>query len=159
VDARTAIRYIRQNAGTFGVDPARIVAAGASAGSVTAFNIAMFELDTFLDDGPGFPVPPGNNPGLDVLPAAVIDLWGGGTLALDAMDAGDPPVMMVHGTQDFTAGVSFPESLVTLGVLEQEGVPVVYHVLQGEGHSAWDAELDGQDLAELTVEFLEAYLP
>ncbi len=159
VDARAALRYIRANAETYGVDPDRIAAGGASAGSVTAFNIAMYGSDTFQDDGPGFSVPPENNPGLDVSVAAVVDLWGGGSLAIGAFDANDPPVMMVHGTLDFTAGVSFPESLVTLDALNDAGIPVVYHLLPGEGHSAWDAKVDGKDLAELTLDFLELYLP
>jgi len=159
VDARAAVRYIEANADTYGVDTSRLVVGGASAGSVTAFNIAMYGLDVFQNDGPGFPVSPENSVGYDRPAAAVIDLWGGGTLAAEAFDSNDPPVMMVHGTNDFTAGVSFPESLITRNALNDAGVPVVYHLLLGEGHSAWDATVDGKDLAQLTVEFLAEYLP
>ena len=158
VDARAAIRYIQAHADTYDVDTSRIVAGGASAGSVTAFNIGMYDLDTFLNDGPGLPVPPENNAGYDMPVSAVIDLWGGGLLAAEAFDANDPPVMMAHGTLDFTAGVSFVESLITLDALNDAGIPVVYHLLPGEGHQAWDATVDGKDLAELTLEFLEEYL-
>jgi carboxylesterase type B len=40
-DARTAIRYLRTNASTYGIDTTRIAIAGTSAGAISAMNVAF----------------------------------------------------------------------------------------------------------------------
>ncbi len=47
-DARDAVRYLRKNADTLGIDPNRIVVAGASAGGHLALSTSMF--DTLMPD-------------------------------------------------------------------------------------------------------------
>ncbi len=42
-DARSAIRYLKANAGTYGIDPNKVFMAGSSAGAVMAANVAYVE--------------------------------------------------------------------------------------------------------------------
>jgi acetyl esterase/lipase len=78
-DAATALRYVRRNRARLGADPARIVVAGASAGAVTALNVAARERGTA---------------GV----RAAIAIAGYGPVA--DLGAGDPPLLLLHGTAD-----------------------------------------------------------
>ena len=40
-DAQTAVRFLRANASTYGIDPSRIAIGGSSAGAITALNVAF----------------------------------------------------------------------------------------------------------------------
>jgi acetyl esterase/lipase len=78
-DALAAIAHLRRNAARLGVDRDRIVVAGASAGAVTALNVATGGAGTA-------PV------------RAAVALAGYGHP--EALDAGDPPLLLVHGEAD-----------------------------------------------------------
>lgn len=49
-DARSAIRWMRRNAATLGIDPDRIIAAGQSAGGQLALATALIDLNETTDD-------------------------------------------------------------------------------------------------------------
>nr|MBA2350030.1 alpha/beta hydrolase [Solirubrobacterales bacterium] len=78
-DAETAIRFLRENAVRFGIDPQRIVILGASAGGITALNVAA------RATGPA-------------RVQAAVAIAGFGPVA--DLDGGDPPLLMFHGTAD-----------------------------------------------------------
>lgn len=83
-DAKTAVRFLRTNAALYGIDETRIAIGGSSAGAITALNVGF----TSSED------PPAAVGGAVSLSGAAI-LAGGG-----AIDAGDAPSLLFHGTAD-----------------------------------------------------------
>jgi acetyl esterase/lipase len=123
-DAQAAIRWFRANAATYEIDPNRISIAGYSAGAATVLFAGYFSEDVG-DSG---------NPGLPSDVSAVIDISGSmGNLADDLMAPGEPPVLIVHGTNDQT--VDYAEATEIVAAAEGDGIPYELHTLQGVGHS------------------------
>jgi para-nitrobenzyl esterase len=158
VDAKTAMRYVRANATSLRVDPNRIALWGESAGAFAALAAGLTNDELFSSDGPTYPAPAENNPGVSTRPQAIIDCWGSAAPVLNAFDSSDPPVMIFHGTNDFTVGLSLAPALEIRDACVSNSIPVSYYPISGEGHGAWDGEFDGKDLASLTTEFLETHL-
>lgn len=119
-DGRSAVRFLRANAATYGIDPDRIYLTGSSAGSFIALHTVYMDepAEKPLNAGTVFYsnlVPPffytapdlggydvGDNLLLNGTPDAIISLWG----ALESTDlitsTNDDPVFLVHGTDDGT---------------------------------------------------------
>lgn len=83
-DAEAAVRYLRTNAARYAIDPKRIVILGASAGAITALNVAA------------------RATGRSRVQAAV-SIAGFGPIS--SLDAGDPPLLLLHGTADRAAPI------------------------------------------------------
>lgn len=158
VDGKVAMRYIRANAQALRVDPNRIAVWGESAGAFVALAVGLTGDELFTSDGPGFVVPPENHPGINSRPSAIVDCWGSAAPVLDAFDPSDPPVMVFHGAQDFTVGLALGPAVEIREACEENGIPVAYYPISGEGHGAWAGEYEGKNLATLTVEFLGEHL-
>jgi dipeptidyl aminopeptidase/acylaminoacyl peptidase len=71
----------------------------------------------------------------DIHIRAVIDIWGG-LLHTEAMEQGDPPLIIIHGTDDKTVPFHFAERLNARA--KEAGIPCEFHPLPGAGHAAWD---------------------
>ncbi len=119
-DAAKAVRWLRANAASFGVDPDRIAIGGGSAGAITALFTGYQEAGTI---GPNARV------------SVILDLWGGMYGGESLIDADDPPVFIVHGTADLT--VAFTESQNLVARLNSIGLDYRYFPIQDAGHSAW----------------------
>ncbi len=87
-DAQAAVRWLRANAATVGIDPGRIGIEGSSAGAVTALAVAYNAVDPGDSGNPGYPS--------DVR-VAVSDSGAVGTVL---QRPGGAPVMMLNGTAD-----------------------------------------------------------
>jgi acetyl esterase/lipase len=110
-DAKSAVRWLRRNAGQLGVDPKRIVAAGGSAGAHIAFAAALYE-GRFDDPGDDLSVPARPDalvlfvPVLDTTESGyreLIPLFGGRERELSLIHhlrAGLPPTIILHGGAD-----------------------------------------------------------
>lgn len=159
VDAKTALRHVRANAALYEVDPDRIALFGESAGAVAGLAAGVTEPEAYADDGPEFPVPPENNPGTSPVPQAIIDCWGSADFFLDAFDANDPPIMIWHGTNDFTPGTFFTSALLIWDKCVDLGIPCRFYPLLGEDHGAWEAEFDDKDLSTTILDFLNDLMP
>ena len=57
-----------------------------------------------------------------------------------------------HGTNDAT--VDFAEAENLRAAYEVTGVPYAWHPLEGVGHGAWRATIDGAPLVESAAEFI-----
>lgn len=139
-DARSAIRWIRAHSQELGVDPARIVAAGGSAGGHIAVCSALIQTAAEPGEDAGTPAAPDAlvlfNPVLDTteMPLARELL---GSRAQEAsplhhVAPAAPPTIIFHGTADvvvpFDQAVAFTERMRAMGN-RCELVP-----FQGAGH-------------------------
>lgn len=109
-DARSAIRYLREHAGELGIDPARIIACGASAGGHLAVATALFpEINDTTDDLSISTTPAALillSPVLDTSPAgygnAKIGVRWKELSPLEHVTRNLPPTLIFHGTRDTT---------------------------------------------------------
>jgi acetyl esterase/lipase len=83
VDAVRAVQWLRDHGADHGVDPERIAIAGYSAGAVTAIGVAYWEPGVMHADV-----------------RAVFALSGGLPGSESRIEAGEPPLLLVHGGDD-----------------------------------------------------------
>lgn len=157
VDAKTAMRHIRANSSTYGIDPDRIAVWGESAGAFAALAAGLTEPGEFEDDGNDLPIPVENNPYVNPKPSVIIDCWGSSVFTNDAFDADDPPVMIFHGKNDKT--ISYLLALNVKSKCEAAGIPYRFYGISGGGHGCWDCTYKGRTLTELTLDFLADFMP
>lgn len=111
-DAREAVRFLREHASQYRLDPDRIFIGGASAGGVTALNVGYIPDRT---QGAGGPTDP-------YRVAGVVSI-AGETLAPFAQ-TGEPPLFMAHGTQDTT--VPYSEALAFCETARAVSIPCTF---------------------------------
>ena len=123
-DAQAAVRWLRANASTYGVDTNRIGIGGDSAGAITATGVAVLASQPGTSGNPG---PPSNV-------QAFMSLSGGtpGGLLVDKFSA---PGILFSGTADGI--VPYQWSFDTANALENAGVNAVLETFQGAGHVPW----------------------
>lgn len=119
-DAQAAVRYLRAHADDLGIDPDRIAIAGTSAGAITALNVA------YSPDDPGT----SGNPGHSSAVAAAVSLSGAalGTTP----DAGEPSVLLFHGTTDVLVPYVLAQATVTSAT--DAGLRAYLTTWEGQGH-------------------------
>jgi acetyl esterase len=112
-DAKAAIRWVRENADIFGINPERIAAAGGSAGGhlAAAVSCCRSAIETETRDTPDAIV--GYNPALNLLVPQVEKSWGADVYsqletisALQNLDVSLPPMLLFHGEADQTIPIA-----------------------------------------------------
>lgn len=127
-DARAAVRWVRANSVALKLDTTRIAVVGSSAGGVTAL-FAAYD-DAWGEGASG-------NPGFSSDFVAVVSFWGSLPAAADSvMQAGEPPLLIFHGTEDMTIPFFEAEQLVARAL--QVGLTHRLVTLTGQGHAAWN---------------------
>jgi acetyl esterase/lipase len=91
-DGQTAVRWLRANAATYGVDPSRIAMGGSSAGAITALNVASLTSE---------------EPDAGVRAAVSIS---GAQIVAGTISAGDAPMLDFHCTTDPLVAYSLQEA-------------------------------------------------
>lgn len=97
-DAQAAVRFLRANAATYGVDPTRIAIGGSSAGAITALNV-LYGPDEVGSSG---------NPGYASTVRAAVSLSGASILTTP--DPGEGPALFFHSTRDPLVSFSWAAS-------------------------------------------------
>ncbi|HKX70545.1 MAG TPA: alpha/beta hydrolase [Acidimicrobiales bacterium] len=120
-DAQTAVRFLREKAVKYRIDPTRIAIGGSSAGAITALNVA------YSPENPG----PGDHQGFSSAVRAAQSI-SGASLASSPIDAGDAPALLFHGTADGLVPYSWAQS--TVDSAKAAGLVVVLRTWDGEGH-------------------------
>ena len=123
-DAQAAVRWLRANAATYGIDSNRIAIGGDSAGAITATGVAV------LASQPGS----SGNPGYPSNVEAFMSL-SGGTPGGMLVDKNSAPGILFSGTADPI--VPYQWSVDTANALDHNGVKVVLETFQGAGHVPW----------------------
>ncbi len=119
-DAQAAVRFLRANASTYGVDVNRIAVGGSSAGAITALNVA---------DSPNDPGDSGN-PGFSSAVQGAVSLSGARLLTTE--DATDAPILMFHGTADPLVPYAWAQA--TLAEAQAAGIISYLTTWPGAGH-------------------------
>lgn len=147
-DALTALAWLSGQAAARSLDMARLAVLGASAGSITTL-YAVYHSDDFGLEAPNV--------------AAVINLWGGFGFSADAsaLEAGEPPMFIVHGTADEAVPFFFAEAVAARA--QEVGVYHEFYPLAGykHGFAAIDVmtvQVDGMTIFERMVRFLNLML-
>lgn len=123
-DMQAAVRWMRANASTYGIDPDRIAVGGESAGGIMATLTGLRPEDPGSSGNPGFPSSV----------RGFVSVAGGVPNGLFA-GAGDAPGVLFHGGADrvvppqWSAGVA--------GALLGAGVPAWVQIQDGAGHVPW----------------------
>ena len=153
IDLQDAIRYLRANAATYGIDPNRIASIGGSAGGGASLINAVTAND-------GFPpavtndLPPAYASGDARVQAAIssgatlIDEQASNTSSLLTFDAGDAPALILHANpQDPTTGATWTGNVLPTqamfrnagAVCEVVPTPAGVHVVDMTvGTTYWD---------------------
>ncbi len=101
-DAQTAVRFMRTNAATYGIDPNRIAIGGSSAGGITALNVGYASAE---------------DPSASVRAAQSIS---GAKLSSSAVSAGDAAALDFHCTTDRL--VSYQSAVNTINAAKVQGL-------------------------------------
>jgi predicted esterase len=122
-DMQAAVRFLRANAATYGIDPALIAVGGSSAGAVTALQAAINEED------------PGDSgtPGVSSDVAAAVSV--SGAADPDHIEAGDPPFFMMHGGLDATVPAPLGQQACAIATALLNGCE--FHFFPTAGHTPW----------------------
>jgi dienelactone hydrolase len=139
-DAQAAVRFLRANASTYGIDANRIASAGTSAGAITALQVAYNPQDPGTSGNPG---PPSNV-------RAAVSL--SGAFILGTIDSGEPAGLDFHGTND--ALVPYAWATRTVDWANAAGVPFYLITYEGEGHVPIGPPGRFQSIMDITRNFL-----
>jgi len=112
-DAQTAVRFLRTNAATYGIDPARIAIGGSSAGAITALEVGYSTSE---------------NPASAVRGAVSLS----GARILSAIGPGDAPALLFHGTADPL--VPYQWAVNTVNAAHAAHLDAFLETWQGAGH-------------------------
>jgi acetyl esterase/lipase len=130
-DAQTAVRFLRTNQATYGIDETRIAIAGTSAGAITALNVGFFSAED---------------------PSAAV----GGAVSLSGahlfsvINAGDAPSLLFHGTADGT--VPYQWAVNTWDSAQDAGLDSFLTTWTGAGHVPYSAHRT--EILDQTTNFL-----
>ena len=140
-DAAAAIRWLQANAAAHRVDTSRIALGGRSAGAVAALRLAYS--------------PQGRALGV----RAVLDLSGRMNGPLESIQAGDAPLLIIHGTNDTL--VPFDHARAIADRATTIGLPHEFHFGPGKanGHiSRLHLDVAGRTVLDHIVHFFYRYL-
>lgn len=138
-DAQAAVRWVRANASTYGIDTDRIAIGGSSAGAITALNVAYGAADTEAG---------GSNPGYASTVKAAVSL--SGSRVLNDPDAGEPAALLFHGTADTV--VPYAWAVATVDAAEAAGTNIEMTAWDGAGHVPYAAHRT--EIIDQTTNFL-----
>ncbi len=166
-DARSAMRYVKANADSFGIDPDKIVALGGSAGGHLALCLSMAdEVNAPEDDLSIDPAPVATvalNPVVDTTPP---DGYGTRVFAnkkraemcspTDLVQADLPPLIIMHGDKDKSIRIGRVRAL--RDAMTKAGNKVVLHEYPGAGHGFFNIERKSKPYRSGTLSQIEDFL-
>ena len=170
-DAKAAIRWIVANSNTYKINTDFITVGGASAGAITTIALGISNQEDFRDE-----ISITDDPTLSTTNLketynvrSMVYFWGSnikldvfetvyGLEQYDRYDQNDPELFMAHGTADDPV-TPYEEALELQSVYDSLGIHNILATIikpDGEpaGHGAWNGEIEGKGLSELTFDFL-----
>lgn len=139
-DMQAAVRWFRANASTVRIDPEAIAVGGTSAGAIAALET------NFNPEDPG----ESGNEGWSSDVAAAFSLSGASDIR--RIEAGAPPILMFHGTNDATVPMALAAE--TCAGTRAMRNTCVFNVIPGGGHTFIDQPRYEQEVIAGTSLFL-----
>ena len=184
-DFRAAVRYFRQNAALYKIDPDHVFGGGNSAGAISAIH-ATFLTDAdrtpssllgstfFQNYSPSWPDLgcmdcSGNNFTTSGIPNLVVSLWGA-IGDLDWVTPGDVPIISFHGDDDGIVDINcgppfslpfFPNLCGSIPLHDEatiDGNLNELHVFPGGGHELWNNTADATFIKTESADFMYQYM-
>ena len=162
-DSKAALRWIVANASTYNIDTDYISVGGASAGAITTMALGVSDLEDFRDEISIDDDPTLSTTNLDAIydVQSMVYFWGSKikldvfemVYGLDRFDANDPELFMAHGDAEDPV-TPYEGALEIQEIYDSLDIHSELVTLEGEGHGAWDATVDGKSLYELSYDFL-----
>lgn len=161
-DVATAVAWMRQGAGVLGIDPAKIVLMGYSAGGTLALNVGLGENSGIagIIDAAGvtdFAALRATTPHERLRQDIDTYLGGASTKAaspISHVTQDDPPVYLFHGKNDPLVPVS--QSVALAQALQAKGVRTLLRVFEDAGHEIMLPNKHLRQLLQETTQFLLA---
>lgn len=163
-DAKAALRWIVSNSATYSINKDFVTVGGASAGAISTITLGISNQDNFrdelsIDDDSTLSSTNIDEP-YDV--KSMIYFWGAdikielyeAIYGVNLYDINDPELFMAHGTMDLNPSTPFSEATELKDIYDSLGIYNELVPLEGAGHEAWNAQVDGKGLNELTFDFL-----
>ena len=168
MDAKSAIRWLRQHADEYNIDTNKIVASGNSAGGHLVLATALVKnWNEKTDNLKCSPVP-----NVLLVNSGVYDLTDNNTswirqglrdrnqnenfvkeISPNSLIKNDlPPTLIIHGTND--RNVPFSSAKQFVDKMQLEGNNIYFHPLEGAGHFIWWGKY-GKQVSEIRSKFLE----
>jgi para-nitrobenzyl esterase len=161
-DAKAALRWIIANADNYHINTDYITVGGGSVGAITSIGLGVSELGDYKDE---IRVTEDNTLSTTNLSQTyevqtILDFWGSNVsieilesiYGYQRFDQNDPALFIAHGTEDLTVPFSSAEDLKT--IWETNEIDFVYYPLEGRGHGAWGATVNGKSLSDLSFDFI-----
>ena len=162
-DSKAALRWVVANADTYNIDIDEIAVGGASAGSITTIALGMTEDSDFrdeisIDQDPTLATT-NLNETYDV--KSMIYFWGSNkkvelyntVYEVNRYDSEDPELFMAHGDGNDPV-TPYEGALALQDIYDSLGIHSELVTLEGHGHGAWNAVVDGKGIVELSFDFL-----
>ena len=162
-DSKAALRWIVANADTYSIDVNEIAVGGASAGSITTIALGIsnesdFRDEISIDEDPTIATT-NLNETYDV--KSMVYFWGSNVKVelyntvyeVDRYDAKDPELFMAHGDGNDPV-TPYEGALALQDIYDSLGIYNELVTLEGHGHGAWNAVVDGKGIFELSFDFL-----
>lgn len=164
MDARSAMRFVKQHADQLGVDTSRLAAGGGSAGGHLAMATAVLNDFNAPTDDPSFsPVPDAlllYNPVVNTTSVGYgAGKVGADTLALSPyhqLAAAAPPLLLFHGEEDTTVPIANIHQLEAK--LDALMVPHVIRTYAGQGHGFFNHHHEGGKYFRQTLHATDLFL-
>ena len=121
-DAMTGLNWLRENSKKLNINKNKIIVGGGSAGGMIAVNLCYKD---------GSDIEKWNKKGI----IGLVNLWGSpdDSWRMSTIDPGDPPTIIVHGTEDKSVPFINTERLVE--ELKNAGVKYEVVAISGAGHT------------------------
>jgi acetyl esterase/lipase len=163
-DAKAALRWIVANASKYHINPDFITVGGASAGSITAIALGISNQEDFRDEISTAEDSTLSTTNLNetFTVKSMVYFWGSNVklelldsiYGLSRYDSQDPELFLAHGTNDSNPTTTFAEATELKSIYDSLGIYNELVPLEGAGHGAWNATVDGKGLSQLTFDFL-----
>ena len=162
-DSKAALRWIMANSEAYGINTDYITVGGASAGAITTIALGISNQEDFRDEisiaDDSTLLTTNLDQSYDV--KSMVYFWGSNikldvfeaVYGLYSYDSTDPELFMAHGDQ-YDPVTPYEEALELQEIYNSLGIYNKLVTLEGAGHGAWSATVDGKGLFELSMDFI-----
>ncbi len=162
-DAKAALRWIVANSNTYNINTDFITVGGASAGSITTIALGISNQEDFRDEIPITDDSTLSTTNLNETynVRSMVYFWGSNikldvfeaVYGLNPYDTNDPELFMAHGNE-YDPVTPYDEAIELQGIYDSLGIYNELATLDGFGHGAWNATVNGKSLSDLSFDFL-----